>query len=184
MAKAKHIAGGAPRGGAQRSGRSHVSKSFTDSVRELSRHARQQALDQFIIVAKSVAENPALDAEQKIDVLYAAIDELASRIDLVSGVPPKVAPELWVKKRGVNPFEFAARVYPLGTSRKTIRSLDFKLYRAMYRWEEWHGKQSNEPAQPQRAATKSTLVAMKKTFDVRTAPASAILKLRPILRFQ
>src|ERR1700741_540209 len=128
-------------------------------MRSLSRSFRRTALDQLSRIAKSIAENPALEKADKVAALYEALDEIAGLINNFSYPNPLNGkrPEPWAdwqkrikeKKRkrlpldefelSRNPFLYAGRLYGNGCPIAIIGRLDPQLKKALYGWESRYG---------------------------------------------
>lgn len=192
MAKAKqNNYSGESSTGAQRTPRNNLANFFQDTVQGLTEQTRRQALEQFSIVARSIVENPALRRIDKIEMLYDGIDVLAHFIANLAPSSPVEAPELWVNRadRNENPFEFTRRVYGLylrgGTlSRRDIRRLDFQLNKSLTYWTKSHGSDPTINLKTRSRIVDDLLEVLKGTTELDEVPASAVLKVRPLLRLQ
>jgi hypothetical protein len=169
-------------------------------MRDLSKSFQRSASDQLSRIARLISDDPALPNQDKVAVLYAAIDDFAALIDSLSPSQPESAPELWAdwkakvrhkKAKGLplnddelsqNPFSFVKRVYGPTVLLMMLGRVDPKLKRDLYRWEAKFGNDTDVVLVTERAENDRKLALLggpMPNFD--ELPASALLQARSLL---
>ncbi len=154
----------------------------------LSETFRATALGQLCRIAEEVADASELPSVERIDTLYAALDNIVRVIERLAPRLPDLAPELWVdrKNRSETPVEFINRVYGKylnsALTKSDIRHLDINLYWSMLKFE---AAQVNNTGIRLMTEEERNSRALKLIADagghLDLVPASTLLKVRPVL---
>lgn len=169
------------------------------SMRALTESFCQTAIEQFLIVARSVGETSVVPRQDRIAVLYSAIDEITKIIDSISTPTPLDEIVLWkdwnrkVKQKTRhhqplddleqtrNPFLYAGRFYGDGCPLAVIGRRDPGLARALQGWGRRHGNNTGYAFPVERAENDRLAALIGANPDFNTLPASKLLRARALL---
>jgi hypothetical protein len=173
-----------------------------NTLRTLASSFRQTALEQLMIIARSVSEASVVSRKDKIAVLYDALDEIAKIIDNLSAPIPASDLELWVNwnrkvkekirdhqpldslEQTRNPFLFAERFYGDGCPLAVIGRRDPSLAKALQDWERRRGNDTGLKFPVERDENDRLIALVGENPDFNTLPASKLLQVRTLLRMK
>jgi len=177
----------------------NIDYSIHNSVRTLESSFRQTALQQFLIIAKSVSDASVVSRKDKIAVLYEAVDKIVRIIDRLSTPISADEVELWTNwnrkvkekirdhqqlsdlEQTRNPFLFAERFYGDRCPLAAIGRRDPSLAKALQDWERRHGNDTGFRFPVEREENDRLIGLIGEKPDFNTLPASKLLQARALL---